>query len=104
MRLNIKCVHSGGPKITYRGGRVDSSVVNNPGVPQPHEDLESHTTSFARQGFNATEMIALVACGHSIGGVQRSAFPTIVEANPAPSEEDTQATFDTTPFRFDNTV
>ena len=47
-------------------------------------------------------MITLVACGHSFGGVQHSAFPDIVE--PQQGVSDVQATFDSTPFTFDNAV
>jgi catalase (peroxidase I) len=53
----------GGPQIDFRGGRVDATTVNKPGVPEPQQPLAQHTASFARQGFSATEMIQLVACG-----------------------------------------
>jgi hypothetical protein len=56
-------VASGGPEIAFRGGRVDATEPNAPGVPQPQESLDSHIASFARQGFTQTEMIGLVACG-----------------------------------------
>jgi hypothetical protein len=56
-------VASGGPEIAFRGGRVDATEPNAPGVPQPQEGLDSHIASFARQGFTQTEMIGLVACG-----------------------------------------
>lgn len=94
--------HSSGPKVDFRGGRIDATEANTPGVPEPNQDLESHIASFARQGFNETEMISLVACGHSFGGVQHSAFPDTVPAQSGIS--DVQATFDTTPFTFDNNV
>lgn len=68
----------GGPVIPYRGGRVDATTAGRPGVPQPQEDLATHTADFALQGFTATEMISLVACGHTIGGVRKSDFPTVV--------------------------
>ncbi|KAF8168633.1 heme peroxidase [Mycena galopus ATCC 62051] len=47
-------------------------------VPEPQQDLASHIASFKRQGFNETEMISLVACGHSLGGVRQADFSLIV--------------------------
>ncbi|PIL35211.1 hypothetical protein GSI_03001 [Ganoderma sinense ZZ0214-1] len=92
----------GGPHLPFRGGRVDATEAGVPGVPQPQESLDSHTASFARQGFNQTEMITLIACGHSFGGVQNSAFPQIV---PLPDGvSDVSQTFDSTPFTFDNKI
>ncbi|RDX47274.1 heme peroxidase [Lentinus brumalis] len=92
----------GGPKVPFRGGRVDAKVPNSPGVPEPQQDLESHIAAFARQGFTQTEMISLIACGHSFGGVQHSAFPDTV---PLPDGvDDVSQTFDSTPFNFDNAI
>ncbi|KAK7039880.1 peroxidase [Favolaschia claudopus] len=68
----------GGPEIPFRGNRTDATSPNAPGVPEPQEDLDSHITSFKRQGFNKEEMIGLVACGHTFGGVQHETFPEIV--------------------------
>lgn len=66
----LRRVYSGGPHITYRGGRVDATGPNTPGgVPEPFQTLDDHTSAFARMGFNQTEMIGLIACGHSLGGV-----------------------------------
>jgi catalase (peroxidase I) len=94
---------SGGPEIAFRGGRVDAIEPNAPGVPEPQQDLESHTASFARQGFSTEEMIALVACGHSFGSVQHSSFPDIV--SPGENVEDEAGmTFDSTFSHFDNDV
>ncbi|KAF8175929.1 heme peroxidase [Mycena galopus ATCC 62051] len=94
----------GGPEIAFRGGRVDAAVANAPGVPQPQDTLESHIASFARQGFTPTEMIGLVACGHTFGGVQHEFFPDIVNPlNDSTSTEDV-AEFDSTHVTFDNNV
>ncbi|RFU75382.1 wsc domain-containing [Trichoderma arundinaceum] len=89
--------------IPFRGGRVDAVGPGPSGVPEPQQDLATHTESFANQGFNVTEMIALVACGHSIGGVHGVDFPTIVP-NPPDSGTDNTVTFDTTTDNFDNFV
>ncbi|KAF9051481.1 heme peroxidase [Panaeolus papilionaceus] len=69
----------GGPIITLRGGRVDAKQAGNPGVPEPHQDLQIHIEKFRLQGFNSTEMIELVACGHTLGGVESKDFPSIVD-------------------------
>jgi catalase (peroxidase I) len=94
---------SGGPQINFRAGRIDAQQAGPPGVPQPQESLQSHTTAFARMGFTPTEMIQLVACGHTIGGVQKVAFPDIVPATAATSANpDGNMAFDQTPTSFDN--
>jgi hypothetical protein len=64
--------------LDFKGGRIDATGPSAPGVPEPHQDLATHTASFKKQGFNATEMIALVACGHSLGGINGREFPEIV--------------------------
>ncbi|KAF7373034.1 Peroxidase [Mycena sanguinolenta] len=76
----IAIENCGGPEIAFRGGRLDAGEANAPGVPQPQQSLETHVAAFARQGFTQTEMIGLVACGHTFGGVQHAFFPTIVPA------------------------
>jgi hypothetical protein len=69
----------GGSKmsIPLRVGRVDATEAGPLGVPEPQEDLDTHIADFKRQGFNMTEMIGLVACGHTIGGVHQEDFPDI---------------------------
>ncbi|KAF7342606.1 Peroxidase [Mycena sanguinolenta] len=94
----------GGPEIAFRGGRVDAGVPNAPGVPQPQDDLDSQTASFARQGFTQTDMIGLVACGHTFGGVQHDFFPDIVNVLNDPTDLADVAHFDTTFVTFDNNV
>ncbi|KAI6080244.1 heme peroxidase [Hypoxylon rubiginosum] len=90
--------------IPFRGGRVDVYEAGPSGVPQPQESLDSHTAAFARQGFNVTEMIGLVACGHTIGGVHGENFPEIVpvvnDSNNMASRQDFDESFD----NFDNSV
>ncbi|KAF8158665.1 heme peroxidase [Mycena galopus ATCC 62051] len=92
----------GGPEIAFRGGRIDAGVANAPGVPEPQQDLDSHIAAFARQGFTQTEMIGLVACGHTFGGVEQTPFPDIVA--PTNGSSDTVSHFDTTFVQFDNNV
>ncbi|KAF8142984.1 heme peroxidase [Mycena galopus ATCC 62051] len=80
-------ISCGGPIIPFRGGCIDATEAGPATVPQPQQDLASHTAAFARQGFNATEMISLVACGHSLvsGGVRQVDFPLIVAEADAPT-------------------
>lgn len=61
---------------------MDAREAEPPDVPQPQEDIVTHTAAFARQGFNATEMIELVACGRTIGGVHGVDFPEIAPFEP----------------------
>ncbi|KAH8810339.1 heme peroxidase [Flagelloscypha sp. PMI_526] len=67
----------GGPSIPYRAGRVDATQADSPGVPKPDQDIDTHIAIFKRQGFSQSEMIALVACGHTMGGVSALNFPSI---------------------------
>ncbi|KAK7040210.1 hypothetical protein VNI00_010016 [Paramarasmius palmivorus] len=88
----------GGPIVPYRAGRIDATAAGPLGVPEPFQDLASHTESFRRQGFSQSEMIALVACGHTLGGVRRDDFPDIIHDTSA-----NLTTFDRT-TGFDSTV
>ncbi|KAJ6488990.1 heme peroxidase [Mycena sanguinolenta] len=94
----------GGPEIAFRGGRIDAGGPNAPGVPQPQDDLDSHIADFARQGFTQTEMIGLVACGHTFGGVQQAPFPDIVGVLNDTNNTESVTHFDSTSANFDNLV
>ncbi|KAJ7614556.1 heme peroxidase [Roridomyces roridus] len=94
----------GGTEMAFRGGRVDATEPNAPGVPEPQQDLDSHIASFARQGVTQEEMIGLVACGHTFGGVQHDPFPDIVNEMNLSDNTESVAHFDSTSFRFDNNV
>ncbi|TFK42304.1 L-ascorbate oxidase [Crucibulum laeve] len=91
----------GGPIIPYRGGRVDVYTAGPTGVPEPQQDINTHTEMFRKQGFSQSEMIKLVACGHSFGGVRNTDFPQLVPADPSKSVN--IKNFDTTD-NFDNVV
>ena len=67
----------GGPHILFRIGRVDAIGAGRFGVPQPEENTTVIQSRFVQQGFNQTDMITLVACGHTLGGVHGQDFPTI---------------------------
>ncbi|KAF7340537.1 Peroxidase [Mycena sanguinolenta] len=94
----------GGPEIAFRGGRLDAAEPNAPGVPEPEQDLDSHIAAFARQGFTQTEMIGLVACGHTFGGVQHDPFPDIVNVLNDTTDTEDVAHFDSTFLTFDNNI
>ncbi|KAH8827144.1 heme peroxidase [Flagelloscypha sp. PMI_526] len=66
----------GGPLVPYRAGRVDATEAGVAGVPEPHQPIEQHIETFRKQGFTQSEMISLVACGHTLGGVRSADFPT----------------------------
>ncbi|GLB34708.1 putative peroxidase family protein [Lyophyllum shimeji] len=92
----------GGPIIPYRGGRVDAWTAGPGGVPEPHQDLQTHKDMFTRAGFSTAEMIQLTACGHTLGGLRSTDFPNLVP--PAPNTAVPNfANFDTT-TKFDNVV
>jgi hypothetical protein len=87
-------------------------------VPEPQDTLSQHTADFARQGFTPLEMIQvsarglslsrmltsrqLVACGHSMGGVQNTAFPFTAQAPGTVNNTSGNEFFDTTFTVFDN--
>jgi hypothetical protein len=88
----------GGPVIPLRLGRKDATAAGTGGVPQPQNSANTFKTQFDRMGFTATEMIQLVACGHTLGSVHSTEFPQIVPAATG------QIAFDSTRAGFDNKV
>jgi hypothetical protein len=74
----LAVVGNNGPLIPYRTGRVDATEAGPATVPEPQQNLSTHTAMFANQGFSKTEMIQLVACGHTLGGVRGADFPELV--------------------------
>ena len=93
----------GGPIIPFRAGRIDTWTPGGPGAPEPQHDLPTLTESFRKQGFNQAEMIKLVACGHTMGGVRSADFPQLVAPNPN-SPNPVIENFDKTTESFDNAV
>ena len=90
-----------GPSIPFRAGRIDATGPGALGVPEPTDDLTTTQDKFTRQGFNTTDMIALVACGHTVGGVHGSDFPTVVPGSG--TDGNNFSHFDTT-TKFDNKI
>ncbi|KAF8180920.1 heme peroxidase, partial [Mycena galopus ATCC 62051] len=74
----MSVVACGGPVLPFRAGRIDATKAGPEIVPEPQQDLDSHVAAFKRLGFNETEMIGLLACGHALGGVRQVDFPLIV--------------------------
>ncbi|KAL8794244.1 MAG: hypothetical protein Q9195_003198 [Heterodermia aff. obscurata] len=89
-----------GPAVPFRSGRIDATEAGPVGVPLPQNSLFTFQNQFARVGFNATEMIQVIACGHTLGGVHASNFPQIVPPGSAP---DDVVHFDTT-TKFDEKI
>lgn len=77
----------GGPAVPIKAGRIDATSAGPPGVPLPQNSLFTFQQQFERTGFNTTEMIAVTACGHTIGGVHASNFPDIVTVGSAPPDD-----------------
>jgi hypothetical protein len=93
-----------GPKLPFRAGRVDATEAGPSGVPQPHEDLDTFLDRFRMAGLARQEMIGLVACGHTLGGVHSVDFPEITGGGHPDLSNDTVSAFDGTFAEFDNHV
>ncbi|KAM0494941.1 hypothetical protein ACHAP8_008319 [Fusarium lateritium] len=91
----------GGQKVPLRMGRIDAVRAGQTGVPKPEHNLQSAMTAFTKAGFTQEEMIALVACGHTVGGVHSTENPQIAGGKPSPSNK---PKFDSTSADFDNVV
>ncbi|RMZ83074.1 hypothetical protein DV738_g1286, partial [Chaetothyriales sp. CBS 135597] len=91
----------GGRPIPIRPGRIDATRAGALGVPQPQNAISIFRNQFSRMGFNSTEMIMLVACGHSLGGVHAENNPLIVAPDTVPND---YALFDSTNSTFDEKI
>lgn len=91
----------GGPVVPVRGGRIDATSAGSPGVPQPQNSIGTFIDQFSRMSFNVTEMIQVVACGHTLGGVHTPEFPDIVPPGTSSNDE---VGLDSTVAAFDNKV
>ena len=74
-----------GPIIPIKAGRIDATEEGPTGVPLPQNSLYTFEQQFLRTGFDTTQMIAVTACGHTMGGVHAENFPQIVPAGSAPN-------------------
>ncbi|GAB1525679.1 hypothetical protein RhiTH_008842 [Rhizoctonia solani] len=90
-----------GPPLVMRAGRIDATGPGPEGfVPEPKDNINKLLSKFANAGFNKTDMIQMVACGHTIGGVHGQFFPELT----GDSNETNFVHFDTTASSFDNKV
>ncbi|KAG8712519.1 hypothetical protein FRC09_019785, partial [Ceratobasidium sp. 395] len=88
----------GGPKLAMKAGRIDATGPGPEGrVPKPSDPTPTMIQKFANAEFNQQEMIQMVACGHTLGGVHQEDFPELL---PRKSFSE----FDTTENAFDNRV
>ncbi|KAL7925365.1 heme peroxidase [Trichoderma austrokoningii] len=91
----------GGPAVPIRVGRIDATEAGPVGVPQPQNSVFTFQQQFSRMGFNTEEMIQVTACGHTLGGVHNTEFPTLV---PSGTGVDGEGSLDSTDAVFDNKV
>lgn len=83
--------------VPFRQGRIDASHASVEGfLPKAERTTETHKEIFARMGFSQSEMISLVACGHTLGGVHSSVHPELTD--------EPHASFDGTLANFDNEI
>ncbi|KAF4984873.1 hypothetical protein FZEAL_26 [Fusarium zealandicum] len=90
-------------KIPFRYGRVDAAEGGPFGVPEADTPIDTTLARFEAAGYNKEDMIALVACGHTLGGVHSVDFPEISEGDTDPFN-DTVTHFDSSPNQFDNRI
>ncbi|CCF32863.1 WSC domain-containing protein [Colletotrichum higginsianum] len=103
MSVLVASFSCGGNKMPFRAGRIDAHEAGPAGVPEPQTDLKTTQDAFTKAGFNTSDMIAMVACGHTLGGVHSVDFPEIVGVEADPNN-DTIAHFDVEFSRFDHGV
>ncbi|GKT51464.1 WW domain-containing oxidoreductase [Colletotrichum spaethianum] len=103
MSVLVASFSCGGTKMPFRAGRIDAQEAGPAGVPEPQTDLETTQNTFTKAGFNTSDMIAMVACGHTLGGVHSVDFPEIVGVEADPNN-DTVAHFDSEFAKFDHGV
>jgi len=101
----VTVTHCGGPKIPFRGGRVDvdisttpvetlrSNMARLPGSMDPYATVKA---KMLRMGFSYADIAALVTGSHTMGGVHKAISPNLTDQEFAP--------FDDTPGVFDNNV
>ncbi|KZL74873.1 wsc domain-containing protein [Colletotrichum incanum] len=103
MSVLVASFSCGGSKMPFRAGRIDAQEAGPAGVPEPQTDLKTTQDVFTKAGFNTSDMIAMVACGHTLGGVHSVDFPEIVGVEADPNN-DTVAHFDAEFAKFDHGV
>ncbi|KAI8913880.1 heme peroxidase [Powellomyces hirtus] len=90
----VSIMACGGPEIPFRAGRLDAFYGNQKDLtPLPTHSLATHTQMFSRMGFSSTDMIKLVACGHTVGGVHGETHPELTNERVS-AWDSTRAAFD----------
>lgn len=92
----------GGLNIPFRGGRPEATAGGSRGVPSPDETVDAYTARFRTAGMNASEMVTMIACGHTIGGVRKNEAPALFARSG--SKQDVYQSFDGTARKFDMAV
>ncbi|KAM5373013.1 hypothetical protein ACJZ2D_007224 [Fusarium nematophilum] len=106
LAMSVIVSHSacgGTTKIPFRYGRVDAPEGGPFGVPEASTPLDITLARFKAAGYDREDMITLVACGHSLGGVHSVDFPEISPGDTDPYN-DTVTHFDSSPDQFDNRI
>ncbi|KAK9417000.1 putative Peroxidase [Seiridium unicorne] len=94
----------GGPSIPFRAGRIDATEAGVLGVPEPQQAIDDHVAKFAKAGFNVSDMVSMVACGHTLGGVHGENFPEITGNGTTGQVSRFEGNNGTAFAKFDNTV
>lgn len=94
----------GGPQVPLRAGRIDATGAGPDALPDAADSANTLTARFANMGLSATEMIQLVACGHTLGGVHPAQNPAVTSQNPGQAQAQGVLPFDTTDAAFDNRI
>ncbi|KAJ3195224.1 hypothetical protein HK101_000818, partial [Irineochytrium annulatum] len=95
--LGVAVAACSGPSLPLRIGRVDATGPSPNMVPNTFDSFEDIQRNFSHFGFSPSEMISVIACGHTLGGVESDENPDIV----TDSDKDF---FDTTNLIYDHTV
>ncbi|KAH6675367.1 heme peroxidase [Plectosphaerella plurivora] len=106
LAMSVVVSHSGcggDARIPFRSGRVDAFAAGPAGVPEADTPIGDTMARFAKAGLSQKDMIQLVACGHTLGGVHSANSPQIVEGD-TNMYNDTVVTFDASPEKFDNRI
>lgn len=94
----------GGPVLPVKAGRIDATGTGPNGLPDPADSRETLIGRFAKMGFSPQEMIQLVACGHTLGGVHPGIGSNFNPRDPAAVQQAVDGgvqTFDTGDASFD---
>ncbi|KAK7403740.1 hypothetical protein QQX98_010479 [Neonectria punicea] len=106
LAMSVIASHSscgGTTKISFCYGRVEAEEAGPAGVPETHTPLETMLARFATAGYSQEDMITMVACGHTLGGVHSVNNPQI-SIGDTNVYNDTVTHFDGSPNQYDNTV